>query len=102
MSAGLVEEPDPDAQIPTLRDRSGNATCPFCHEPMEKGDYCAAKIVFFDRCEACAVLWVGRDELVAMSRIWARMEGRSARTKAQLAEDLAVLDAIFFAHVNTP
>ena len=93
---------NPFAEVPALPDRSGSATCPFCHELMDKGDYCGARIVFFDRCELCAVLWIGRGELAAMSRLWARMEERRARTKAQLAEDLAILDAIFYAHVNTP
>ncbi len=100
MNAGAVGEHDPDAQLATLPDRTGGATCPLCHELMERGDYCGAKVAFFDRCEPCAVLWVGRDELTAMSRIWVRMEERSARTKAQLAEDLALMDAIFYAHVN--
>jgi Zn-finger nucleic acid-binding protein len=99
LSAGVVGD-DPFAELPSLPDRSGDATCPFCQGLMEKGDYCGAKIVFFDRCEPCAALWIGRDELAAMSRIWNRMEQRSARTKAQLAEDLALMDAIFYAHVN--
>ena len=56
---------------------------------MEKADYCGAKLVFFDRCNRCALLWIGSEELGAMSLMWARMEKRIARTRAQTEEHLA-------------
>jgi hypothetical protein len=65
---------------------------------MEKADYCEAKLVFFDRCESCGWLWVGSNELAAMSFMWARMEKRSARTRARIAEDLALMNLLWFAH----
>ena len=67
---------------------------------MEKADYCEAKLVFFDRCEFCDRLWVGSNELAAMSFMWARMEKRSARTRARIAEDLALMELLWFAHFS--
>ena len=60
---------------------------------MEKADYCGAKLVFFDRCNRCALLWIGSEELGAMSLMWARMEKRIARTRAQTEEHLAGMSA---------
>jgi hypothetical protein len=56
---------------------------------MEKADYCGAKLVFFDRCNRCALLWIGSEELGAMSLMWARMEKRIARARSQSEENLA-------------
>lgn len=67
---------------------------------MQKADYCEAKLVVFERCETCARVWVGSDELAAMAVMWARMEKRAARTRERLAEDLALMDLLWFAHAN--
>ena len=91
---------DPDAELIALPQRTSIPACPHCHGLMEKADYCAARLVFFDRCNSCELLWVARDQLEAMALIWARMEGRRARTKAKLADDLAVMDALFYVHSN--
>ena len=62
---------------------------------MERDDYCAAGLVFFDRCTACALLWFDADELGAMSLMWARMNARQAREEAirgQVSTSLLLLD----------
>jgi Zn-finger nucleic acid-binding protein len=92
---------DPDAELIAPPHRTNIAACPHCHELMEKADYCAAKLVFFDRCISCELLWVTRDQLEAMALLWARMDARRARTKAKLADDLAVMDALFYVHKPT-
>ena len=100
VTARAVGNVDPDAELIALPHRTNIAACPRCHGLMEKADYCAAKLVFFDRCNSCELLWVARDQLEAMALIWARMEGRRARTKAKLADDLALMDALFYSHSN--
>jgi hypothetical protein len=45
---------------------------------MDRDDYCGARLVFFDRCNSCALLWFDADELGAMSMMWARMNSRQA------------------------
>jgi hypothetical protein len=96
VTMNAVGKIDPDAELISPPHRKGVAACPHCHELMEKADYCAAKLVFFDRCDSCQLLWVARDQLEAMALIWARMEGRRSRTKARLADDLALMDALFY------
>jgi Zn-finger nucleic acid-binding protein len=89
LSADVLEGFDPDAPLLALPDRSGQTACPGCQAAMEKADYCGAKLVFFDRCNRCALLWIGNEELGAMSLMWARMEKRIARARAQTEENLA-------------
>ena len=93
LSADVLESFDPDAPLLTLPDRAGQTACPGCGAPMEKADYCGAKLVFFDRCNRCALLWIGSEELGAMSLMWARMEKRIARTRSQTEENLAGMSA---------
>lgn len=97
LSAAVWSKLDPDVELQALPDRAAEGDCPLGHRAMERADYCEAKLVFFQRCEPCALLWVGNDELAAMSRIWARMDKRSERTKARNAEDLALMDLLWFA-----
>jgi Zn-finger nucleic acid-binding protein len=85
---------DADAVLPALPDRTEQCACPGCGAKMEKADYCGAKLVFFDRCNRCALLWIGSEELGAMSLMWARMEKRLARTRAQSEENLSGMDAL--------
>ena len=89
LSADVLESFDPDAPLSALPDRSGQTACPGCGAAMEKADYCGAKLVFFDRCNRCALLWIGSEELGAMSLMWARMETRIARARSQTEEHLA-------------
>ncbi len=100
VTARAVGSIDPDAALIALPHRTSIAACPHCRGLMEKADYCAAKLVFFDRCNSCELLWVARDQLETMALIWARMEGRRARTKAKLADDLALMDALFYVRAN--
>ncbi len=93
LSADVLESFDPDAPLLALPDRAGQTACPGCHAAMEKADYCGAKLVFFDRCNRCALLWIGSEELGAMSLMWARMEKRIARARAQTEEHLAGMSA---------
>lgn len=94
LSAPLLADFDADAALPALPDRSGQTACPGCARAMEKADYCGAHLVFFDRCNRCGLLWIGSEELGAMSLMWARMEKRSARARAQTEEDLSGMDAL--------
>ncbi|HEY4395544.1 MAG TPA: hypothetical protein VGP64_15850 [Polyangia bacterium] len=89
LSAPVLESFDADAQIQALPDRTGAAPCPGCGRAMEKSDYCGARLVFFDRCNRCNLMWIGNEELGAMSLMWARMEKRIARTRAQTEENLS-------------
>ncbi len=89
LSADVLEGFDPDAPLLALPDRTGQTACPGCRAAMEKADYCGAKLVFFDRCNRCALLWIGNEELGAMSLMWARMEKRIARARSQTEENLA-------------
>jgi Zn-finger nucleic acid-binding protein len=93
LSAPVLESFDADAKIEALPDRTGAAPCPGCGRAMEKSDYCGAKLVFFDRCNRCNLMWIGNEELGAMSLMWARMEKRIARTRAQTEENLAGMSA---------
>ena len=89
LSADILESFDADAKLEALPDRAGATACPGCKAAMEKADYCGAKVAFFDRCNRCALLWIGSEELGAMSLMWARMEKRIARARAQTEENLA-------------
>ena len=94
LSADVLESFDPDAPLLALPERAGRTACPGCHAAMEKADYCGAKLVFFDRCNRCALLWIGNEELGAMSLMWARMEKRIARVRSQTEENLAGLSRL--------
>jgi Zn-finger nucleic acid-binding protein len=93
LSADILESFDPDAPLLALPDRAGQTACPGCRSAMERADYCGAKLVFFDRCNRCALLWIGNEELGAMSLMWARMEKRIARARSQTEENLAGMNA---------
>ena len=93
LSASILEAFDPDAKLEALPDRSGSTTCSGCRRSMERADYCGARLVYFDRCSRCGLLWVGSEELGAMSLMWARMEKRIARTRAQTEENLSGISA---------
>jgi len=58
---------------------------PRCGEPLE-----GRRI----GCNRCGLLGIGSEELGAMSLMWARMEKRLARTRAQIAENLSGMDAL--------
>jgi Zn-finger nucleic acid-binding protein len=94
LSADILESVDPDAPLLALPDRAEQTACPGCGAAMEKADYCGARLVFFERCNRCALLWIGSEELGAMSLMWARMEKRIARTRAQTEENLAGMTAL--------
>jgi Zn-finger nucleic acid-binding protein len=82
LSAPLLRSFDIDAKIEATKDPDGRVDCPRCGKQMERDDYCAAGLVFFDRCTPCALLWFDADELGAMTLMWARMNGRLAREEA--------------------
>jgi hypothetical protein len=83
MSVELLKSFDPDTKIEPLNDASAHLACPSCARPMESGDYCGARVVYFDRCDRCGFLWVNADELGTMTLMWARMEARQSRAHAQ-------------------
>lgn len=43
---------------------------------MAIDDYCGAGVVVLDRCERCELVWLGPEQLGAMSMLWARMNQR--------------------------
>jgi Zn-finger nucleic acid-binding protein len=93
-SVDLLASFDPDSKLDAVDKKAGGTACPRCARAMEIGDYCGASLVFFDRCTRCNLLWVGAEELGAMTLMWARMESRAARLKAaseELDEELAAL-----------
>jgi Zn-finger nucleic acid-binding protein len=94
LSAGVLESFDADTKLEPLADRTGTAPCPGCGLAMEKSDYCGAKLVYFDRCNRCNLMWIGSEELGAMSLMWARMEKRIARTRAQTEENLSGMERL--------
>ncbi|HLK93576.1 MAG TPA: hypothetical protein VKZ18_27035 [Polyangia bacterium] len=94
LSANVLASFDPDTPLEALPDRSGQPSCPACNRAMEKADYCGAKLVYFDRCNRCSLLWIGTEELGGMSLMWARMEKRIARTRAQTDENLSGMEAL--------
>ncbi len=94
LSADVLPSFDADAPLSPLPDRTGQLPCPGCGGRMEKADYCGANLVFFDCCNRCGLLWIGTEELGAMSLMWARMEKRIARLRAQTEENLSGMDAL--------
>jgi Zn-finger nucleic acid-binding protein len=94
LSDNILDSFDADAELQALPDRSGQSSCPGCGKAMEKVDYCGAKLVYFDRCDRCDLLWIGNEELGAMSLMWARMEKRIARTRAENENDLSGMDVL--------
>jgi Zn-finger nucleic acid-binding protein len=97
LSDHLLATFDPDTRIDPIAHAAGTIACPSCKKPTERADYCGAHLVSFERCNRCALLWVASDELGAMTLMWARMEKRIARTKAQNQDDLSTMDALLFA-----
>jgi len=101
LSVDLLVTFNPDAELKPLPERPGTTACPSCHKPMERSDYCGAKLVWFDRCNACALLWLASEELGVMSLMWARMEARLARIQAQNRESLSGMDILLdSAHIR--
>lgn len=94
LSVDLLTTFNPDAELKALPTRAEEIGCPDCRKAMEKSDYCSAKMVFFDRCNPCGLLWLAGEELGAMSLMWARMEARIARTRAQNQESLSGMDLL--------
>jgi Zn-finger nucleic acid-binding protein len=91
-SARLLGKYDPDAELEPTRDRGGRTDCPSCGRRMEVDDYCSANLVLFDRCPDCELLWLDPGKLGTMALMWARMEARIARVRAEnraLEKDLA-------------
>ena len=82
LSAALWRHFDPDAEIEAVKDANDRVGCPHCSKVMDRDDYCAAGVVFFDRCNGCALLWFDADELGAMAIMWARMNARQERSHA--------------------
>ncbi len=78
LCAPLLKRFDPDAKLEAVKDSEGRIDCPRCARPMDRDDYCGARLVFFDRCNSCALLWFDADELGAMAMMWARMNSRQA------------------------
>ncbi len=80
MSVELLKDFDPDTKLEAVGKADGTVACPVCSRTMARDDYCSAGLVHFDRCEPCHLLWLGADELGAMTLMWARMERRLERT----------------------
>jgi len=89
LSATLSHSFDPDAEIEKLADASDHIDCPRCGRPMDRDDYCAAGLVFFDRCNRCERLWFDADELGAMALMWGRMNARIEQFRAENRQALA-------------
>src|SRR5262245_12591541 len=79
MSAEMLKSFDADEHLDPVPNQRGAIACPTCGATMTKDNYCGAGLVFFDRCEACRLLWLGTDELGTMTLMWARMERRLER-----------------------
>jgi Zn-finger nucleic acid-binding protein len=96
MSAELLETFDPDTKLEPAGARDERLACATCGAEMSRDDYCGAGLAHFDRCEACAVLWVDADALGTMTLMWARMETRHSRDERETrrlleeADDLVV------------
>jgi Zn-finger nucleic acid-binding protein len=93
-SVDLLASFDPDTALEAVAVSGDDIGCPKCGRAMELADYCGARLVSFDRCNRCSVLWVGPEELGTMTLMWARMEKRAARLKAASDEFAAELDAL--------
>ena len=85
LSAPLLRSFDPDAKLERAKPDDTRIDCPTCRRRMERDDYCAAGVVLFDRCTACALLWFDADELGAMALLWARMNARIAEHRQATA-----------------
>jgi Zn-finger nucleic acid-binding protein len=79
MSSEMLKSFDPDEHLDPVPYQRGAIACPVCAGAMTKDNYCSAGLVFFDRCEACRLLWLGTEELGTMTLMWARMERRLER-----------------------
>ena len=93
-SLDLLASFDPDTALDPVPVTADELGCPKCARTMEVADYCAARLVSFDRCNRCNLLWVGPEELGTMTLMWARMEKRAAQLKAasdQLDAELSAL-----------
>ena len=99
LSGPLMRSLDPDAKLEAATDAGARIDCPKCRRRMDRDDYCAAGLVFFDRCTSCALLWFDADELGATSLMWARMNTRPAREEAIRRE---ASDAYLLLHRNLP
>lgn len=98
MSAEIVGRFDPEAKLSPVPDRGGGVACAACNRPMTNDDYCGARLVSFDRCEPCGLLWLDVDELGTMSLMWARMNARSFRDhgdgERRLSETQSFVDGV--------
>ena len=67
---------------------------------MDRDDYCAAGLVFFDRCNVCTLLWFDADELGAMALMWARMNARVAtyQNHNPAGASFLVMDRTYLGH----
>ncbi len=92
MSAEMLKGFDPDQKLDPVSAQPGAVNCPACARAMTKDNYCSAGLVFFDRCEACRLLWLGTDELGTMTLMWARMERRLERVQKATEEMLDEAD----------
>lgn len=93
-SVDLLANFDPDATLDPVAARADALGCPKCARAMEVADYCSARLVSFDRCNRCNLLWVGPEALGTMTLMWARMEKRAAQLKAARDELDAQLSAL--------
>ena len=99
LSAALSRSFDPDAEIQKVADANDRISCPRCGRPMDRDDYCAAGVVFFDRCNGCERLWFDADELGAMAVMWGRMNARLEQVRMlnrqALATSVVVVDRTY-------
>ncbi|HMF40494.1 MAG TPA: zf-TFIIB domain-containing protein [Polyangia bacterium] len=82
---------DPEAEIEKVADANDRIDCPRCAKPMDRDDYCAAGVVFFDRCNSCQRLWFDADELGAMALLWGRMNARVEQVRTLNRQARAVV-----------
>jgi Zn-finger nucleic acid-binding protein len=94
MSVELLESFDPDDKLDAVPAQGAALSCPRCHRAMTSDDYCGAHLVTFDRCERCELLWIDADELGTMTLMWARMEARHAKRKADSAQMMSAMDSL--------
>src|SRR3954463_7721817 len=94
MSVELLKDFDADAKVEPVTKAAGTIACPACSRPMARDDYCGAGIAHFDRCESCHLLWLGAEELGAMTLMWARMERRLERTQKSTEAALDEADSV--------
>jgi Zn-finger nucleic acid-binding protein len=94
ISVVLLKTFDPDTKLEPVVTAAATLACPVCSRAMARDDYCGAGVAHFDRCEPCHLLWLGADELGAMTLMWARMERRLERTHKSTEEALEEVDSI--------